>query len=95
MADLAAADLPEAARQTLRALVYSEAKLYNEAATALAVAMKEAPHADLAVRLGNLYLGLGLPKAARLYDKLGDNASATAARDNAKKLPSATAHGGF
>ena len=67
---LAADPLPPATHELLRAAVYAEAKLYNEAADALAAALEESPSAMLAVRLADLYLGLGQSSAAlRTYGR--------------------------
>ncbi len=64
LAALDGAGLPEATLHLLRADVYSQAKLFNEAADALATARKKSPAAMVSVRLGDLYLGLGQLKAA-------------------------------
>jgi len=64
LAAAAAAGLPKAAHQLGRAAVYSEAKLFNEAAEALGASLEESPQAVLAVRLADLYLGLGQLRAA-------------------------------
>jgi len=64
LAEVDAGDPPKATRALLRAAVLAEAELFNEAAEALAVALEKSPHAETAVRLGDLHLGLGQLRAA-------------------------------
>ncbi len=55
---------PAASPDLQRAAIYQQAGLYNEAAAALAAHLEENPSATVATRLGDLYLGLGLVRAA-------------------------------
>ncbi|HEX2251718.1 MAG TPA: hypothetical protein VHQ65_00450 [Thermoanaerobaculia bacterium] len=64
LAPLAGDTLPVATRELLRAAVYADAALYNEAAAALQAALAAAPQAAVAVRLADLHLGLGLVRGA-------------------------------
>ena len=64
LAALAGDDLPAATRELLRASVYADAGLYNEAAAALAASLDDRPQAAVSVRLADLYLGLGLLRPA-------------------------------
>jgi hypothetical protein len=64
LAHLTDTGLPAASEELLRAAVYEEARFFNEAAAALAASLAAEPQASVAVRLGNLYLGLGLLHSA-------------------------------
>lgn len=66
-------ELPPATLELLRADVYADAGLYNEAAAALAAALEARQEPAVAVRLGDLYLGLGLLGVARSRYELAES----------------------
>ncbi len=72
LGELATKGFPAATLELLRAARLAEAELFNEAASALFAALEEQPQASVAVRLGDLYLGLGLLPGAQTQYSYAD-----------------------